>query len=493
MGTGGREALAWQQLVDEALDAFVAVDGRGVIVEFNPAAARLFGRERGEVLGRTLGEVLVPPRILSGHPARFARAVGPGRAELVGRRIEMPALRADGRELRVEFAVTLLADSPPVFGGFVHDLTESRNIHRALRARTVLLEEAAELAHLGTWEWDPAAGVMTWSDEMYAIYGVPRGSFEPTPEFVLERVSDEDRPGLDAALDVLRKSGVMPRTEWRVVRPDGVARWVVGTARVASEPEARGRRLVGTVRDVTDERVIRDELGAVHAVAETLADWESFDKAAEELLSGIGNALGWVAGVFWMPDERGGRLRCRTFWTSPRADAAEFEAATRSLSLSRGPDSPPGRAWITGAPVWIVDAADDVAFQRRAAAAAAGLHGGVAFPISADGRMLGCLEFYGREARPSGDRQRRTLAALGEELGRFLDRRGFQFRRSSLTPREREILQLAARGRSTPQIAEDLVISQSTVKTHFEKIYDRLNVRDRPAAVAEGFRRGLLT
>src|SRR4029078_3379176 len=100
MGTGGRKALAWQQLVDEALDAFVAVDGSGVIVEFHPAAAPLFRRERGDVMGRTLGEVLVPPRILSGHPARFARAVGPGRAELVGRRLEMAALLGHGPELR---------------------------------------------------------------------------------------------------------------------------------------------------------------------------------------------------------------------------------------------------------------------------------------------------------------------------------------------------------------------------------------------------------
>ena len=55
------------------------------------------------------------------------------------------------------------------------------------------------------------------------------------------------------------------------------------------------------------------------------------------------------------------------------------------------------------------------------------------------------------------------------------------------------MLQLAAHGLSTPEIAKKLVISQSTVKTHFEKLYYRLAVRDRAAAVAEGFRRGLIT
>ena len=140
-----------------------------------------------------------------------------------------------------------------------------------------------------------------------------------------------------------------------------------------------------------------------------------------------------------------------------------------------------------------MDAAADPTVQRRLMATVAGLRGGVAFPIAADGQVLGCLEFYGQDVREVGDRLLRTLAALGEEMGRFLIRRGLHLRPSSITPREREVLQLAARGRSTPQIAEDLVISQSTVKTHFEKIYDRLGVSDRPAAVAEGFRRGLLT
>ena len=113
MALGASESPAWQLLVDDALEAFVAVDESGVILEFNRAAARLFGREREDAVGRGLGEVLVPPRLRSGHRARLERAVGPGRAELVGRRIEMPAVRGDGTELRVEYVVIQLTDSPP--------------------------------------------------------------------------------------------------------------------------------------------------------------------------------------------------------------------------------------------------------------------------------------------------------------------------------------------------------------------------------------------
>jgi DNA-binding CsgD family transcriptional regulator len=61
-----------------------------------------------------------------------------------------------------------------------------------------------------------------------------------------------------------------------------------------------------------------------------------------------------------------------------------------------------------------------------------------------------------------------------------------------LTPREEEVLQLAAEGLSGPNIAERLFLSPGTVKTHFQNIYDKLGVRDRAAAVARGLRIGFI-
>src|SRR5262245_1772565 len=62
----------------------------------------------------------------------------------------------------------------------------------------------------------------------------------------------------------------------------------------------------------------------------------------------------------------------------------------------------------------------------------------------------------------------------------------------ALSERERQVLQAFARGRSIPQVAEELVIGVSTVKTHTQRLYEKLGVSDRAAAVAEAMRRGLL-
>jgi DNA-binding CsgD family transcriptional regulator len=74
----------------------------------------------------------------------------------------------------------------------------------------------------------------------------------------------------------------------------------------------------------------------------------------------------------------------------------------------------------------------------------------------------------------------------------MLEANGSDSSLAPLTPREREVLQLAAEGLSGPSIAERLVVSPSTVKTHFDNIYEKLSVGDRAAAVARGLRFGLI-
>ena len=77
----------------------------------------------------------------------------------------------------------------------------------------------------------------------------------------------------------------------------------------------------------------------------------------------------------------------------------------------------------------------------------------------------------------------------GEELALFPDELQPA---EPLTPRELELLQLAANGRCGPMIAEELVLSPGTVRTHFQNIYGKLDVRDRAGAVAKAMRLGLI-
>jgi two-component system nitrate/nitrite response regulator NarL len=82
--------------------------------------------------------------------------------------------------------------------------------------------------------------------------------------------------------------------------------------------------------------------------------------------------------------------------------------------------------------------------------------------------------------------------ALAAGLAGEIRRRGEEAQAPALSPREREVLNFIAQGRSIPAIAAELYLAPSTVKTHVQRLYEKLGVGDRAAAVAAAMRRGLL-
>jgi PAS domain S-box-containing protein len=121
-------------IVDSSADCIVAMDHEGRITEFNPAAEQTFGHQRSEVRGRPLGDVIIPPSLREKHHRGFARYLTTGDSRVLGRRLEMTALCADGREIPVELTITRIPqDGPPAFTGHLRDITERKRSEDALR------------------------------------------------------------------------------------------------------------------------------------------------------------------------------------------------------------------------------------------------------------------------------------------------------------------------------------------------------------------------
>jgi PAS domain S-box-containing protein len=114
-------------ILNAALDCIVTIDHEGRIIEFNPAAERTFGYRRDEVLGSRLADVIIPPSLRDKHRDAFSRHLATGEDSVLGRRVEMTAVRADGSEFPVEVAVTRIPlHGPPSFTGYLRDITERR-------------------------------------------------------------------------------------------------------------------------------------------------------------------------------------------------------------------------------------------------------------------------------------------------------------------------------------------------------------------------------
>src|SRR6185369_11487092 len=89
-------------ILESSLDSLVVVDHEGRIVEFNPAAEATFGWTREQALGKTMVESIVPPRLREAHRRGFAHYLATGIGPILGKRLELSAIRADGTEFPIE-------------------------------------------------------------------------------------------------------------------------------------------------------------------------------------------------------------------------------------------------------------------------------------------------------------------------------------------------------------------------------------------------------
>ena len=130
-------------IVEGALDCVIGMDADGRIVEFNRAAEQTFGHDRSAVLGEQLGDVLVPVSMRDRHRVGLGRYKETGEGPILGRRIEVNALHAEGHEFPVELTVIRIPDTdPPLFTGYLRDLSEAK------RASSALAASHERLAHI---------------------------------------------------------------------------------------------------------------------------------------------------------------------------------------------------------------------------------------------------------------------------------------------------------------------------------------------------------
>ncbi len=347
---------------------------------------------------------------------------------------------------------------------------------------------AERTVQTGSWVFVPATNAVLWSDNLYRIFGVEPGGFELTPKSILARLHTDDRRRVkEAGARLIENSG--PWTiEYRITRPDGGRRHLRATLAAVEEHENRPDHILGLVEDLTDRRRAEREIAAHVAVAEALVAWDSLKRGAHGLLARLADALECVEGVFWVP--RDDVLVPRVIWHE-RDVVPRFETAAGARPLRR-PSGLPGRAWEAGRPLSWAHGDPATADPPDGAAQSTGLRGAIAIPALMDGEVLAVVELKADSEIIIGERLMRSLYGIAHELGHFLARRGGELAAPLLTPREVEVLQRAAGGLSAPRIAEELTVAVSTVRTHMENIYVKLEVSDRSSAVAVALRLGLI-
>jgi len=138
-----------QSVLDTALDAVVVMDENGRIVGWNAIAEQTFGWRAEEAMGRQLSELLVPPALRASHEQGRRHYLATGQGPVLDKRIEVPALCRDGREIPIELSVTASEQfGDRLFVGFLRDISERREA--AERQQRVLQESEHRVKNMLT-------------------------------------------------------------------------------------------------------------------------------------------------------------------------------------------------------------------------------------------------------------------------------------------------------------------------------------------------------
>ncbi len=157
-----------------------------------------------------------------------------------------------------------------------------------------------------------------------------------------------------------------------------------------------------------------------HATVRVLAEADSLEEAAPEILHGICSALDWDFGALWIVDRTGTELRCLETWSVNESRLSPFLSLCKSSTFSTGMGLP-GHIWSVGEPVWIPDVVEAPNFPRAPIAREVGLHGAFGFPIFVRERFYGVMEFFSRQVHEPDAALLEMSSTISRQIGDFIE------------------------------------------------------------------------
>jgi PAS domain S-box-containing protein len=302
---------------------------------------------------------------------------------------------------------------------------------------------------MGTWRWDLPTGAITWDVRLERIYGLAPGAFDGTFERYVSMLHPDDR---DRVLDLVESAVAAKapyRFEHRIVRADGVVRWVVCAGAVTTDDTGAAVGTVGVVGDVTErveQQLERDRLAAVAVAAEarerqqrerleflaTINDSLNGSRTIHDIMSRVTAAavprLGDLCAIHVFTDAAAVVPEVRVAY----ADADLAGAAADVLShFPFDPEAEQGVPAVirTGRTEFhrrvddVVRAAPDLPDGLRDAVARLGLRSSITVPLSKRGRTLGAIQFATVGEREYGEDDVALAIALGNRIAVSVENR----------------------------------------------------------------------
>ena len=285
---GGLEAAGddlYRWMVGASPDGLWVFDESGRTLFANARMAEMLGRDPDDMVGFSVFDAVddIGKEQFRHHLDELAAQGVPGD------NIECSLLDARGDRFWALVSHTPLVDGSGTRRGWLHRVSE----HSAQRKLLDQLAEAQSIAKIGSWEWDVAADRVSWSDELYRIYGLDRTDLTPTYEGFLSRIHADDRALVSRVVGAALVSEDAFEFDARVVRTSGEIAWIRGRGLVTRDPEGRAIRMGGTTQDITEKKDAEQALGLVTAMATAANESATLDEALPVVLTEVARHTTW--------------------------------------------------------------------------------------------------------------------------------------------------------------------------------------------------------
>ncbi|RDC62398.1 PAS domain-containing hybrid sensor histidine kinase/response regulator [Adhaeribacter pallidiroseus] len=258
-------------VLNTAMESIISINRKGEILEFNPAAEKTFGYRREEVIGKKLHDVIIPPRVRRGHDSGFHRFLQTGESNLMGRVLELTAMRANGEEFPVEVSITASIElNIPIFTGIIRDISERKAAEDALRRSEkqfrVITENMTDLVCLH----EPDGKIIYISPSVQDILGFKPEELIHTSPYALIHPADKSRL-ITYVVEVLSGNPSVKNMEYRVQQKDGNYIWVDTGVRPIFNEAGKTVEVQTVSRNITTRKKTERKLKKAKKAAEISA------------------------------------------------------------------------------------------------------------------------------------------------------------------------------------------------------------------------------
>ncbi|MEP6894338.1 MAG: PAS domain S-box protein, partial [Chloroflexota bacterium] len=252
------ERQSYQNLFRFAPDSYFVTDLQGIIREANPSSAILLGIPENKLIGKALSSY-VHAKERSAFSVQMLQLDKSKKAH----QWETIFLHKPKQARNVAVTVSAIHDHQDTFTGLrwlVQDITEHHTVEERLHRSTGQSIESQQAGHVGSWEWDVGPNKVTWSDEMYRIFGLEPQSVEVTYESYLTSIHPDDKARMHTVIENSLKTHEPFSFDHRIIQPNGTIRYLHGHGIVLISPSNQPTRMVGIAQDITERKQSEEQL-----------------------------------------------------------------------------------------------------------------------------------------------------------------------------------------------------------------------------------------